>query len=54
MTIGGALRVVASVFLIMASGYQPPDPSDQWVVTRLAGRMSRARFGRLDEGRVTG
>jgi hypothetical protein len=45
LTIGGrVLRVAASVFLvgnipagasIMASGHQPPDPSDRWVVTRL-------------------
>jgi hypothetical protein len=45
LTIGGrVLRVAASVFLvgnipagasIMASGHQPLDPSDRWVVTRL-------------------
>jgi hypothetical protein len=45
LTIGGrVLRVAASVFFvgnvtvgasIMASGHQPPDPSDRWVVTRL-------------------
>jgi hypothetical protein len=45
LTIGGrVLTVAASVLLvghidagipIMASGYQPPDPIDQWVVTRL-------------------
>jgi hypothetical protein len=45
LTIGGrVLRVADSVSLvghipvgasIMASGHQPPDPSGQWVVTRL-------------------
>ena len=45
LTSGGRiLRVADSVFFvgnipvgasIMASGHQPPDPSDRWVVTRL-------------------